>query len=463
MNNKKFYILRLILMVGDLVILNMSYGSAWLLFIASFGKKLVHINLLSLAQFNAAWLLFAAVTRLYKYQTLLHIETIYRSTWRTLAGQAGLYVAVYYLMHQLQFQYAFISFCYGLLAGLLLLNRFLLTYITEFIFKKVVARRKVLIVGDNHHGRQLANYFNQNASFYSLAGIFSSYSGQEQPGGYYEVNSANCIEFAARHQVNDIYATMLPHEDKRMQYLRDAAENKGMRVLFVPGRHQPFNATYHRIDFIDTMPVLSLRAEPLLRQKNALRKRIFDVAFSALVIVLVMSWLTPVIALLIKLSSRGPVFFVQQRSGKDNHSFPCFKFRSMRVNQGSNTRQATKDDNRITRIGAFMRKTSIDELPQFFNVLIGTMSIVGPRPHMLKHTEEYSAIIDKYMVRHYLKPGITGWAQVNGYRGETSDVSLMEKRVAYDIEYMESWSLMQDVKIVFMTIINIFRGEEMAR
>jgi lipopolysaccharide/colanic/teichoic acid biosynthesis glycosyltransferase len=134
----------------------------------------------------------------------------------------------------------------------------------------------------------------------------------------------------------------------------------------------------------------------------------------------------------------------------------------MKCNDASDKRQATRDDDRVTKIGKFMRRTSLDELPQFFNVLLGDMSVMGPRPHMLNHTEQYRAIIDKYMVRQFLKPGISGWAQVNGYRGETKDPILMEKRVQHDIWYMENWSVMLDIKILFMTIINMLKGEENA-
>jgi len=430
---------------------------------AAVNQSTVHYkDVLMLILFNTIWMIAAAINKLYTFKTVSHIETIYRGTWRTFAAHIAVFTSIYYFAHNAVFSYKSIIVCYSTISALLVLNRLLLTYITEFIFKKVVTKRRVLIVGDDSQGKELADYFNRNQNLYSLAGIFNNRT-EDSISGVYQESSAAYLDFATKHDVRDIYTTKLPHEDEGIQYLKDAAENKGMRVLFVAGRHQQVAATYHRIGSIDAMPVLSVWAEPLLKPRNIIRKRLFDIAFSMVVIVLVMSWLTPLIAMLIKLSSKGPVFFIQQRSGKDNQPFWCFKFRSMTVNESSDTLQATKGDSRITRIGAFMRKTSIDELPQFFNVLLGNMSIVGPRPHMLKHTEQYSAIINKYLVRHYLKPGITGWAQINGYRGETTDVRLMEKRVAYDIEYMENWSLMQDVKIVFMTIINVFRGEENAR
>jgi exopolysaccharide biosynthesis polyprenyl glycosylphosphotransferase len=213
---------------------------------------------------------------------------------------------------------------------------------------------------------------------------------------------------------------------------------------------------------MDEFSVITLRKEPLKNIDNRFKKRVFDIIFSSFVIVFVLSWLYPILAIIIKLQSPGPVLFKQLRSGRDNVPFWCFKFRSMKCNDASDKRQATRDDDRVTKIGKFMRRTSLDELPQFFNVLLGDMSVMGPRPHMLNHTEQYRAIIDKYMVRQFLKPGISGWAQVNGYRGETKDPILMEKRVQHDIWYMENWSVMLDIKILFMTIINMLKGEENA-
>ena len=166
--------------------------------------------------------------------------------------------------------------------------------------------------------------------------------------------------------------------------------------------------------------------------------------------------LSIIIGILIKLSSKGPVLFKQLRSGVNNEDFMCYKFRSMRISSDSDVKQATVGDSRLTRIGAFLRKTSIDEFPQFLNVLMGDMSIVGPRPHMLLHTEEYSVLIKKYMVRQLVKPGITGVAQVRGYRGETKELEDMEGRVRFDVWYIENWSLSLDINIVFQTISEMF-------
>ena len=175
-----------------------------------------------------------------------------------------------------------------------------------------------------------------------------------------------------------------------------------------------------------------------------------------------MSWLYPLIAVLIKLNSKGPVLFKQVRSGKNNKDFKCWKFRTMCLNEDSDNKQASKKDSRVTSIGSFLRKTSIDEMPQFFNVLFGYMSIVGPRPHMLKHTEIYSNSVNNYMFRHFVKPGITGLAQVKGLRGETKDSLAMEHRIKLDMLYIENWSFILDLKIIALTIINSFKKDENA-
>jgi putative colanic acid biosynthesis UDP-glucose lipid carrier transferase len=210
------------------------------------------------------------------------------------------------------------------------------------------------------------------------------------------------------------------------------------------------------------MPLVSLRSEPLQRPINRALKRSFDVVFSMLVLLSLMPILLPILLILIRLGSKGPIFFKQLRTGEDGRSFLCYKFRTMRVNDEADALQATKDDPRLTKIGGFLRRSNLDELPQFWNVLKGEMSVVGPRPHMLKHTEEYSQRVSKFLVRHLAKPGITGWAQVNGLRGETKELIQMEQRVEADIWYVENWSLTLDIRIVIKTIWNMLRGEEKA-
>lgn len=239
------------------------------------------------------------------------------------------------------------------------------------------------------------------------------------------------------------------------------AEKKALRVRIVPDYYE--FAENFSISTIASIPVISVRKIELDDNEIRFLKRGFDILFSTLVILFVLSWLYPIIALLIKLESRGPVLFKQLRSGRANKNFYCYKFRSMRSdNNHKQDVQAQKNDSRLTRIGKFIRKTSIDELPQFFNVIIGNMSVVGPRPHMIEHTEKYAAIVDEYMIRHYVQPGITGWAQINGFRGETKDPSMMEARIRHDIWYIEHWSFWLDLQIIIQTVINVFKGEKNA-
>jgi putative colanic acid biosynthesis UDP-glucose lipid carrier transferase len=203
------------------------------------------------------------------------------------------------------------------------------------------------------------------------------------------------------------------------------------------------------------------RSSRVKTRTNVALKRAFDILFASLVTVFVLSWLIPLIGVVIKLNSKGPVFFKQLRTGKYGQPFYCLKFRSMTPNIDSDYRQATQGDNRITSVGAFLRRTSLDELPQFLNVLWGEMSVVGPRPHMVKHTEDYSLVIDNFMDRHVIMPGITGWAQISGHRGETKETIAMARRVNADIWYMENWSFLLDLRIVLMTCA-CFKGNENA-
>ena len=215
-------------------------------------------------------------------------------------------------------------------------------------------------------------------------------------------------------------------------------------------------------EMMGNVPILSIRQEPLAQPENRLIKRTFDVACSLLFLCTLFPFIYLIVGAAIKLSSPGPVFFKQKRSGLNGREFWCYKFRSMRVNAQSDTLQATLHDPRKTRVGNFLRKSNLDELPQFINVLRGDMSIVGPRPHMLKHTEEYSKLISRYMVRHLVKPGITGWAQVNGFRGETKELWQMEGRVRMDIWYIEHWTFLLDIFILFKTVYNAVKGDKEA-
>jgi putative colanic acid biosynthesis UDP-glucose lipid carrier transferase len=232
-------------------------------------------------------------------------------------------------------------------------------------------------------------------------------------------------------------------------------------LKFIPDEKQILSRTV-KFEYYDYIPVISLRNILQDETLNKAIKRAFDLIFSSLIILLIMSWLMPIIAFLIKLESRGPVFFVQKRNGLNYEEFNCYKFRSMELNDETDFDQVSKNDVRITKVGKFIRKTSIDELPQFFNVLLGTMSVVGPRPHPVSHNDRYAQMTDKFMVRHFIKSGITGLAQTKGFRGEVETDEDIINRVKYDIFYMENWSILLDIEIIFNTISKILKGDEKA-
>ena len=261
------------------------------------------------------------------------------------------------------------------------------------------------------------------------------------------------------HNIQDVFCCTTLNNENISPLLR-ACDRALVRFHFVPFTKENLLSTLSQ-ERVGDIIVFTAHLHPIFYIENRFLKRCFDLVVSFLVCLLMLPFL-PLVAWLIKRQSKGPVFFTQQRTGLDGKTFRCYKFRSMHINAESDTLQATKDDTRIFPFGAFMRKTNLDEFPQFFNVLRGDMSIVGPRPHMTRHTEEYSALVDKFMVRHFSKPGITGYAQVTGSRGETREVSEMEERIRKDIYYIEHWTFWLDIKIILLTIKSIFKPDRKA-
>tara|TARA_R110002167_G_scaffold25703_2_gene88963 strand:- start:3150 stop:4541 length:1392 start_codon:yes stop_codon:yes gene_type:complete len=338
----------------------------------------------------------------------------------------------------------------------LLLWRFVSFSLVKTARKKGYNSNKILLVGMNKNIATLINEIYLKPKFgFQIAGLYTDADVDTDNVPFYRGNLSEINLFLASNKVDEIIISLPYHQSKLINDLFRYADNHMMRVRVIPEFSEYLSQTF-AIDYIQNIPIMKLRSEPLNSFTNRILKRGFDVVFSSIIVIVLFSWLFPIIALIIKLTSKGPVFFVQERTGKDDKAFKCFKFRSMTVNAVSDELQATKNDARVTKFGAFMRKTSIDELPQIFNVLLNNMSLVGPRPHMLKHTEEYRVLVDKFMVRHFAKPGVTGWAQINGYRGETKRVKDMENRAAADIWYIENWSFFLDVKIVCNTAWSMF-------
>lgn len=319
---------------------------------------------------------------------------------------------------------------------------------------------RIIIIGTNATARRLQEELESDAGYgYQVVGFFDDIPSPNFKGNY--IGGFELIEdFVKEKSIDEIYYAISGEKETELRSVIKIADNNVIQFYYVPQLNRYINRRFD-MNNIGQVPVLTLRSNPLKRNINKFLKRTFDIAFSSVVLIFSPIIFIPV-AIAIKLSSPGPVFFKQIRTGYLGRNFYCLKFRTMKVNADSDKKQALKDDPRKTKIGDFMRKTSIDELPQFINVFLGDMSIVGPRPHMLKHTEDYSKLIDKYMVRHAIKPGITGWAQVNGYRGLTEELWQMEKRVEYDVWYIENWTFLLDLKIIVRTVLNAIQGEKNA-
>lgn len=315
--------------------------------------------------------------------------------------------------------------------------------------------RITVILGKNKQTNDLERFFNNNPEYGYIHKKTYSFKDKN------ETSLQECFKYIQEQEVDEIYCAVSELTNKQLNQVIDFSDNNLKTLKFLPDNKGIYSKKL-KFEYYKYVPVLSFRNIPLEDSINQFIKRVFDILFSSAVIIFILSWLTPIIAILIKLESKGPVFFKQSRNGFNYKEFDCYKFRSMTPNKHAHLHQATRGDQRITKIGKFIRKTSIDELPQFFNVLFGDMSVVGPRPHMVSHTNMYAKRIDKFMVRHFVKPGITGLAQVSGFRGEIETDKDIINRVKFDIFYIENWSILLDFKIVLQTFLNVVKGEDKA-
>lgn len=314
--------------------------------------------------------------------------------------------------------------------------------------------RITAIIGNDYLSKQLVRFFNDNDQYgYNLVSKTDGFANKDELMKYLHSLKAQHVE--------ELYCSLESLPTFVIENVIGFTDNHLIRLKFLPSKNEVLVRS-KKYDYYGVIPVYAYRQIPLESRSNFALKRLFDILFSSLVIVFVLSWLTPLMSFLIKRESNGPVFFKQKRNGLDYKEFMCYKFRSMHINEIADLEQVSKNDPRITEIGKFIRKSSIDELPQFYNVFLGDMSVVGPRPHMVSHTEMYAKSIDKFMVRHFIKPGITGLAQTSGYRGEVETQRDIINRVRYDIFYLENWSLLLDIKIIFLTVYNAVKGEKKA-
>ena len=423
-----------------------------------FLDKMIPITILS-------WLFSVTYFQLYRVDVLFSLDSFFRNSWRAFFTQGVLWHS-YIFIFQDNVLYFFGSkanlFQLSFLLTYFLLSRILFTLVIGKIKGWVFTRYTVAIWGFNKTSIELASHLETNSFFIDFVGIINENSAVEYTNNEdFSLALSEAIHNASKEGINELYIVSKPDFISDLNCFFELGDKHCMRLKFVPD-FSSISKKHFSSSHLNNFHVIKPRFEPLQNAYNRLVKRVFDIVFSSMVILFILSWLYPLLAFLIKRQSKGPVLFKQLRTGKKNEPFWCYKFRSMYINVGDESQQARKDDDRITPIGKFLRRTSLDEMPQFFNVLIGNMSVVGPRPHMIKHTSDYNGHINNFMVRHFVKPGITGLAQVSGLRGETKKVSDMKRRVNKDIEYVQRWSLITDIKICFLTIIVTLKGDKNA-
>jgi len=348
----------------------------------------------------------------------------------------------------------FMTFCFILIVGF---KYFLFFYLKKYRIVTGANFRNAVIIGYTPEAINLKEVFETRKDYgYRFFGYFSDK--KQNPEILGRIDEVE--KFTIENNIDEIYCSLNEISNDKLKELVEFADDNKKAIKFIPDSKEIFSKNL-KVDYYELFPVLSLQKTQLHNPIIKRIKRAFDIVFSLLVIILLLTWLIPLLAILIKLESKGPVFFKQGRPGLDEEEFFCYKFRSMQLN-GFTEQEASKNDPRVTKMGKFMRKTSMDELPQFFNVLMGDMSVVGPRPHLWSQNKAYASKIKKYMVRHYVKPGITGLAQVKGFRGEIETEEDMINRIKLDVFYIENWSLIMDLKIILQTVINIFKGEDKA-
>ncbi len=463
MHDRYSRFVKLIHLIGDFFLLNISFFATYTytshLFIIPFSEK--YFNLLLLI--NICWLFTIVFLKIYDIYRVTQIEKIILNLIKAILLHILLIstMIVMFKAHHYSREYLLIN--YSVFIVLVLFWRILFMRILKIYRKLGFNYRKVVIIGAGPVGSALLNFFNSDQSYgYHFVGFFDDYPEKCMHKEMVLGDVESSKEFVLKNDISEIYFALPDHAGDKVKDLIEFGEENLVRVKIIPDfmRHIPKKVT---IDFYGLIPTILIRKEPLESWRNRLLKRAFDVGFSLGVLLFIFPWLVPLITLLVKIESRGAVFYRQNRSGKEYKKFRIWKFRSMNVaHSDEEFAQVTQGDVKVTNIGRLLRRTNLDELPQFINVLLGDMSVVGPRPHPIKLNEQYRNITKKYMIRHLVKPGITGVAQINGFRGETKEPKLMKKRVQHDVWYIENWSFLLDLKLISLTIVKMIKGDKHA-
>ncbi len=465
LKKKYFYLLRLLF---DLLAISIAYFVAILLttYLLKYTHSFTSIQPVYFASL-LIWYISSKVFYLYNDITLVSFSQEIVSLIKVAIFHILLVVFLLFIFNLQDIFRGFI-----IIYGFLL---FLIIVIEKYLYRVIYAKtrknneniKSTLVVGNKNIANFLngSNLSNNNLNL-NIVGILND--DDDGKNGYKLLGSIHSIHQILQEITIDQVLVCLPiDEEEKIDFIVSVCEKENILVSILSSPTNQFGIGTKRVMNYANIPILFFKNYPLDDYENQLFKRIFDIIFSTFVIIFIFSWLFPIVFFLIKLTSKGPVFFNQYRWGINNERIKCYKFRTMFIGSNELAKDgsympAKKDDQRVTTIGKFLRKTSIDEMPQFFNVLIGSMSVVGPRPHPIPLNIQSKEQIHNYLLRHLVKPGISGWAQVNGNRGEVKELSDMQDRVNFDIWYIENWTLWLDIQIIFQTIINLIKGDEKA-
>lgn len=460
-NNK---LLKCAIIFGDLCVMNLLFVLLYRLFDeGTLGTVFVHSIPQILILLNLVYLICNYSHGVILHYRIVRPDHIVRRSARNVLVHALAFSTLFTLADFGHLSFRFFVAFYAAFFVCLATYRLTLRAVIKHYRRHGGNSRTIILIGADENMHELYGEISIDPAYgFRVLGYFAPASSLVYPDNVpYLGNVDDALPWIRQHGVEMVYCGLSSSYGPQILPIINYCENHFIHFYSVPSIRNYLKRRMY-MQLVGNTPVLSIRREPLADVQNRLLKRLFDILFSGLFLCTAFPFIYLIVGTAIKLSSPGPVFFRQKRTGINGREFWCYKFRSMRVNADADRVQATLHDPRKTRVGEFIRKTSIDELPQFINVFLGQMSVVGPRPHMLKHTDEYSHLIEKYMVRHLVKPGITGWAQVNGFRGETSELWQMEGRVKLDIWYLEHWTPALDLFIIYKTVKNAIHGEKEA-
>ena len=448
MKNSYSYLIQPLFVSIDLIIINVVF-----LFIGNED----YLNLKFLIYISLSWILTAYFTKFY----IINRATKGLRVITLIFPQFIIFTTVFLTYFSLFIQISVIRnefIVLLILFSLIFAIKFLLFYALKIYRELGRNFKRIIFIGHDSSTKKVSKIFlsEENFGFRNL-GFFSDieYKSKEYLG-----NISDSFNFVVKNEVHEIYCSQSTPQET-IEKLIEFSNTHKLVVSLIPEVKDLYRKNLE-VEYYGSTPILKVKKLPLEKREVRIFKRIFDIIFSFSIIIFVLSWLTPILFIIVKLDSKGPLFFKQKRSGLKGKDFYCYKFRSMNLNKFSDEMQVTKFDSRVTKIGKFLRNSSIDELPQFFNVFKGEMSVIGPRPHMSKQSLAFEKQINKYIFRNAVKPGISGLAQISGYRGEIKKKSDIENRVRLDVFYIENWSLFLDIKIIFKTIFNLFSSEDNA-